>query len=344
MGQGPRIRRVIDFCESTMSRVLSYERIPIFFRKRGWGKPGISHSDAFSLVEILVAVAVLALLLTLTLQVLTNTNTAIRSADRRMDAATQARSAMDRFESDFSTAILTHGATAICTVGTSSSPSSIGFLCRARARDTPSGSAAWRNDLRGAIIAYRMGTALALERGDGRFTFSQNTPADSALSDLPGIFTSLGSVLNSGDSFLEWNSMGDGIVRFHISYQLDNGEIVQSPPEYTMLSPQSRTITTFLNGLSLSPQVLPIAFSAHHAPVSGPLAGRYVRALIVGMVTLDRDARKLSESRLSELDGLGTPTSNGETPLEIWEQNVADLAFAPLRENIRLYQRVIPVP
>lgn len=309
------------------------------------GPRGFAFRDGgFTLIEILVAVAVLALLLVLTTQVLTNANSAIRSADRKLDAASQARAALDRFEADFSTALLTHGATAITTTGTGTAPSTIGFLCRARARDTATGTASWRNDLRGATIVYRMSSNISLERGDGRFTFSQNDSAAGALSNLPAIFQSLGAAVNGSDGSLTWDVLGDGIVRFHISFLLDNGDIVQIPPDYTMVSPLTNTVTTFLNNLALPANIRPVAFSPQHAPVSGPLQNRYVRGLIVGVATLDRDARKLSEAYLTQVLGLGTPMTEGETPLEVWEDNLHTISFAPLRESIRFYQRVIPVP
>lgn len=302
--------------------------------------------SGFSLIELLTAAAVLTLLLVLTVQILGNTNDAIRVSQGRIDAAAQARAVLDRFEVDFSGAMLTHGVTAICTTATAGVSASVGFVCRARAREAASGSPAWRQDLRGSIVGYRMDDGI-LRRGDGRFTFEENNVSERASGDSTTVFTNLAAALASGGAFLDWHSLGDGVVRFHVSYQLDNGDIVQTPPEFRMISPQTGNATTFLNGVDISP-CRAIAFTPQNAPATGALAERYVRALIVGVATLDRPALQLSTDHLSQLDTLGTPGMGGslesDTPQALWEKNLDAVTFPPLRQNLRFYQRVIPVP
>jgi len=318
------------------------ERFRFFLRRNG------SALYAFTLIEVLVATTVLALLLVLTLQILGNMNAAIRTADRQMDAASQARAALDRFEADFSGAMLTHGASAICTVATGTNAASIGFLCRSRSREADSGSPspAWLGNLRGAVVGYRMQDR-SLKRGDGRFTFSQQDVDNHVSSELATIFPSMAAALSSGGNFLIWNPLGEGVVRFHVSYQLDNGVVTQTPPEYAMTSPQTGASTTFLNGANIVP-CLAIAFAARNAPVSGTLKGRYVRALIVGVVTVDRKTLALAGNYLSQLDSLGTPgiapSLDTDTPLALWEGKLEEITYLPLHQNIRFYQRVISVP
>lgn len=301
----------------------------------------------FTIIEVLVASAVLALLLALTLQILVNTNAAIRTADRQMDAASRARAALDRFDTDFSGAMLTQGASAVCKVTTSTDSAAIGFACRARARESGSATApAWQGNLRGAIVGYRM-NGRTLERGDGRFPFTGENVTDHTASDFPVVFGNLAKDLASGGSFLVWNPMGDGIVRFHVSYQLDDGTITQTPPEYTMTSPQTGTSVSFLNGADISP-CRAVAFTSQNAPESGALKGHYVRALIVGVAALDRSTLSSAAEHLDELDDLGTPgaspSADTDTPLALWEKNLSDVSFPPLRQGLRFYQRVIPVP
>lgn len=300
----------------------------------------------FTLIEVLVATAVLALLLVLTLQILGNTSTVSRTSDRRMDAAAQARGALARFGADFSGAMLSHGATALGTVADAGDPASIAFLSRARARAASSGAPAWQNDLRGAMIAYRMNER-SLERGDGRFTFSGQDPGNHVASDLSAVFTGMAGALDSGGNFLEWTPLGEGVVRFHVSYQLDDGTVTQTPPEYTMTSPQTGNPTTFLNGANVSP-ALAIAFTPQNAPAAGPHPGRHVRALIVGVAVVDRLTLEQSSDHLDELDDLGTPgvapSGDTDTPLVLWQDNLDEIAFPPLRQNLRFYQRLIPVP
>ena len=303
-------------------------------------------STAFTLIEILVATTVLALLLLLTLQILSNTNTAIQTADRQMDAASQARAVLDRFETDFNNALLSQGYTALFLGADGDTAPAIGFLSRSRAREADTGSPAWRSDLRGTAIAYRMSDSL-LDRGTGRMTYHEEAAGDHASGDASILFDHLASALQNGGSFLIWTSMGAGVVRFHVSFQLDNGQIVQTPPTYTMISPLTSGATPFLNGLNTSPCVA-VAFSARNAPQSGALAGRYVRAVIVSVAALDGDAYSLSQTQLEQLENLGTPGMGGsaesDTAQALWEDNVSQITFPPLRQSIRFFQRIIPVP
>lgn len=301
---------------------------------------------AFSVIEILVATAVLALLLVLTLQILSNTNTAIRTADRQIDAASQARAALDRFEADFNNSFLSHGATALGLPASETTPPAIGFLSRSRARDADSGSPAWRDDLRGAAVIYRMDGS-QLVRGTLRITFSKEDHAQQASGNPAGIFQTLADALENGGSGLLWSTPGTGIVRFHLSYQLDNGEIVQTPPAFTMISPTSNDATTFLNGSDVAPCTA-IAFSKNHAPATGSLSGRYVRSLIVTVAALDAASLSQSAENLDQLTELGTPgvgpSPESDTARALWENNLDRITFAPLRQNLRFFQRIIPVP
>lgn len=309
------------------------------------GREGRACESAcgFTIIEVLVASAVLALLLALTLQILGNTNAAIRTADRQMDAASRARAALDRFDTDFSGAMLTQGASAI----SASNSAAIGFVCRARARESGSATApAWQGNLRGAIVGYRM-NGRTLERGDGRFPFTEENVTDHVASDFSVVFGNLAKDLAAGGNFLVWNPMGQGVVRFHISYQLDDGTITQTPPAYTMTSPQTGASVSFLNGADISP-CRAVAFTSQNAPESGTLQGHYVRALIVGVAALDRSTLALAADHLNELDDLGTPGASPsvdtDTPLALWEKNLSGVSFLPLRQGLRFYQRVIPVP
>lgn len=330
------------------ARVLPGGRIPCCSSFTGSGGMGVCKTaGGFTILEVLVASAVLALLLALTLQILGNTNAAIRTADRQMDAASRARAVLDRFDTDFSGAMLTQGASAICRVATSTNAPAIGFVCRARARESGSSTVpSWQANLRGAIVGYRM-NGRALERGDGRFPFTGENVGDHVASDFPVVFGNLAKDLALEGEFLVWNPMGEGVVRFHVSYQLDDGTITQTPPEYTMTSPQTGDAVSFLNGADILP-CRAVAFDAQHAPESGTLQGRYVRALIVGVATLDRTTLTLASEHLEDLDDLGTPgvspSADTDTPLVLWEKNLSDVSFLPLRQGLRFYQRVIPVP
>ncbi len=300
----------------------------------------------FTLIEILVATAVLSLLMVLTVEILHNTNAAIRTADRQMDAATQAVSVLDRFEADFTNAMLGQGNAALFLAGDTDEPPAMGFLSRSRAREADSGSPAWRGDLRGAVVAYRMVDS-QLARGTSRLTYYEEDASAQASGDLASVYSDLADALQHGGSTLLWTDLGSGVVRFHVSFQLDNGEMVQTPPEYTMVSPLTGASVGFLNGLSVSPCIA-LATSAREAPVSGTMAGRHVSAVIVSVASLDLATLNQSSDHLEQLDELGAPGQGSspasDTALALWESNLGRISFLPLRQNLRFFQRVIPVP
>ena len=301
--------------------------------------PATSLRRGLTLMEVMASTAVLALLLSITVQITTQTDTAIRASERHMKVAVEARTALDRFEADFSTAMLTAGATALHYNNIASTPNSaIRFISLSRARTT-----AETLQPRGAIIGYgingpEMGLGAldlpegAFVRGDGRARFSgQNSSfADvfANLSDMP-------------PPAMNWESLGDGLLRFHISYVLDNGDIVQTPPEYSMISAQTEQPVSFLNGLNTAGWTA-VAFAKENAPASG----RYVVALKVAIAGASPDvieqARKANKLD-SVLTALGTP-GLGETALKVWESNLTNIDFPPLRQSIRFYQRTVPIP
>ena len=301
--------------------------------------PATSLRRGLTLMEVMASTAVLALLLSITVQITTQTDTAIRASERHMKVAVEARTALDRFEADFSTAMLTAGATALVLDG-SNDNSAIRFISLSRARLDP---AAGGVQPRGALIGYGIkdadhnitGVNLkdgSLVRGDGRGRFS------GVNSSFAEIFKAL--AVTAGTS-MDWESIGDGLLRFHISYVLDDGTIVQTPPEYSMISAQTEQPVSFLNGLS-TPGWTPVAFAKENAPASG----RYVVALKVAIAGASPDvieqARKANKLD-SVLTALGTP-GLGETALKVWESNLTNIDFPPLRQSIRFYQRTVPIP
>lgn len=311
----------------------------------------IGASAGFSLIELLVATAVMAMLLVVTLQILTQTSSAVKVADRHRDTDAQIRTAMDRLETDFATAMLGGGSSAL--VRSANEPNSfLRFICLSRARE---GSVSTQP--RGAVVGYgvndvqqtlggRTFTAGLLRRGDGRISFdSQLALVFNGLSQSPPT-----AVIPDAN----WEAIAGGIVRFHISYLLDNGDIVQTPPAYSMVSAQTFNPAGFLNDATLAPDWQAVAFAPENAPRSStppkptdppPLAGRYVKALIVSMACASPEVLALASDagKLTELGQLGTPVG-GQTALATWEQNLSQVTFPPLLQNIRFYQRTLAVP
>ncbi|MCX6971852.1 MAG: prepilin-type N-terminal cleavage/methylation domain-containing protein [Verrucomicrobia bacterium] len=299
-----------------------------------------SAAGGFSLIELLVATAVMAMLLVMTLQVLSQTNAAIRSSDRQMGTASEVRGALDRLETDFSTAMLTGGATALV-LDSNADNSFIRFICLSRAREDGT-----TDQPRGAIVGYGINDIKetiggrqvqygTLTRGDGRARFSATN------STLAQIFQKLSQSPPPSD-FMKWEPLGSGLVRFHISYLLDDGSIVQIPPVYSMLSPQDNLPTSFLNGLPLNPGWMAVAFSRANAPASG----RYVKALIVAVAGLSAEGVALAEQagKLGEVTSKLKSPSGNETAMQVWETNLNAITFTPLRQGLRFYQRTIAVP
>lgn len=299
----------------------------------------------FSLIELLVASAVMTMLLVVTLQILTHTSSAVRVAGRHRDTDAQIRGAMDRLATDFSTAML-GGESSALVRNTNETNSYLRFICLSRARE-----GAGPTQPRGAVVGYGVNdvtqtlsgktfTTGLLMRGDGQISFtggnSQFAVIFNALSQSPPA-----AVIPDAN----WEALAAGIVRFHVSYLLDNGDIVQVPPAYSTISPQTLAPTSFLNGATLAPGWQAVAFAPENAPSAGTMAGRYVKALIVSMASASPEVLALvSEAgKLTELAKLGTP-ADGQTALALWEENFSLLNFPPLSQNLRFYQRTFVVP
>ena len=294
-------------------------------------------AKGFTLLEILAATVVATILLTVSLQILGGSSETVKAADKKRNAQTHLRTALDRFAADFSTAMLTGGTTAIWREGQDGSE--LTFLSRSRpALPTSAGSS---DPPRGAAIGYALlnhqetsgGSSYPeLKRGDAPVAFD---------SDLTEVFK---KIPDTNDSIWNgWEPLGTGIVRFHISFLLDDGTITQAPPAYSMISPQTGNDVSFQNGLTLPSGAVAIAFSERNKPRAATNA-RHVKALIVAAAAVDRDVlnQTLRANKLDEINSLGEP-GPGETSLEVWEKNLTRIDFAPLLQNIRFQQRTIPV-
>lgn len=315
-------------------------------------------------MEMLVSMGVVALLLTFVMQMLSSTTATITASNKQMDTASLARIALDRFHNDFTGALLTGGATALFyDEPGNAGNSAIAFVSSSRARGAAQ-SNPWTTDTRSAFAGFRVRlgtqniglpgtTALpALNRGDGRFTFSTQDIVNKASYNLWDVFGAARSRLpadlteasGSDENVLNWQIIASGIFRLHISFVLDDGRIVQTPPAYRDF---------FANGGTGS--CVPIAFSAS---TSADLNRRYVKGLIVGVTVLDEATRNLAYRVDNNFwttvgEKLRRPTNEGETPVQVWNENLAEFTssnpndaeylFPPVRQNIRFYQRFYSV-
>lgn len=319
-----------------------------------------SRQRGFTLVEVLVSVAVITLVLAFTLQLLSGTSSTIGASSAQLDSASMARIVLDRFENDFAGAVLNGGATVLSYQGTAAENSAIGFATQSRARGPTTAGAAWTTDTRSAFIGYSIravvqnirGSTTAsiscLNRGDGRFTFSTNSIGSNATPNLWDAFgaqnSRIPSDLAGSQTLLNWQVIASGVIRMHVSFILDDGRVVQTPPAYRNF---------FANG-GTAP-CIPVAFSS---ATSDDPARRFVTGVVVGLVTLDEPTRNLAYTVDNDFVAtvatrLGRPSLDGETPVQVWNRNLRTLTsndpsdtqylFPPIRNNVRFYQRFYAV-
>ena len=321
-----------------------------------------SYRSAFTLAEMLIAMSLMALLLVFTMQMLSGTTATITSSTKQMDTGSMARIVLDRFGNDFSGALFSSGATALYYHDPGNAGNSaIAFVSASRARGPTTSGAAWATDTRSAFIGYRVrlvsqilpgGSPVdipSLNRGDGRFTFSAQAIGSQATYNLWDAFGTGNNRLpndltadpaTNDQRVLNWQIIGNSIFRLHISFVLDDGRIVQTPPTYRNF---------FVN--AGTGNCLPLAISAE---TSSDISRRYVKGLIVGVAVLDEATRNLAYSVDNNFwttisDKIRRPTEEGETPVEFWNSRLATLVsnvpadaeyiFPPTRQNLRFYER-----
>jgi len=299
----------------------------------------------FTIIELLVSVAILALLATLTLEILSQTTRATQKSTAQLETSSDARVVLDRINQDISAAIV--GPSASILYGSSGSNSTLGFLSQTRARLTT--DTALAENLRGSAIGYKVrsfsspggGSVNLLGRGDGRLTFWKEDASQRARYNLADFFqasglpAALASSAGSDDTLLEWTPSGVGVVRFHVSFLLNDGTIVQTPPGYKDFGrPQG--------GSSLDTGAcIPIAFSPL---VSDDASQRFVKALIVSLAVLDDQARMRAEKGniLSALTGTLANPADGQTAVQFWSSKLPDLPDS-LRQSVRFFEKTISI-
>ena len=160
---------------------------------------------------------------------------------------------------------------------------------------------------------------------------------------MPDLPNDLTLVPPSNDQrVVNWQIIGNAIFRLHISFVLNDGRIVQTPPAYRNF---------YSNGGMGTTGCIPIAFSRE---TSNDIAQAYVKGIIVGVAVLDEKTRNLAYKTDNAFwTTVGTkisrPTADGETPVQFWSRKLATLIsnnppdpmylFPPIRQNLRFYQR-----
>jgi prepilin-type N-terminal cleavage/methylation domain-containing protein len=285
----------------------------------------------FTLVELLAAMILFSMIIGMTAWAVIGATDTTAGAEKQMDTTMQARAFLDRFGADLNNMMDEGGLTALYYSNTSDSAgnSAIGFVCRSRPR-TNSG------DSRGAVVGYRIndasdlsGTYPMISRGDAELQFSSSMKSimENASNDL----------LDGGSDIYNWQVLGTGIVRFHISFLLNTGEIVQTPPDY------KTTAMIFPSGVSTG--------SCRFVPFRSEESstGNYVVGLIASVAVLDTRTRDQAFKSDSTFAGKferppASGTDSDKNALTVWNKKLLTANLSkPVRANIRFYERMYTV-
>jgi prepilin-type N-terminal cleavage/methylation domain-containing protein len=181
-------------------------------------KPALPRSQAFTLVEVLVAMAVLSLLVLIMVQVVSLTGQAININTRNLDAAGQARFVLDRIGIDL--AARPHRSDLpIAFTKNNSGSDCFRFYSRVASYTAQRGVTA---------VGYRIQTATPgriyqLERGVVGLDWTMGT---TGLQFLPQTLISADAdVADNAD----YEVLGNGVFRLEFGYLLKNGTLTEMP-------------------------------------------------------------------------------------------------------------------
>jgi prepilin-type N-terminal cleavage/methylation domain-containing protein len=283
----------------------------------------------FTLIELLAAMILFSMIIGMTAWAVIGATDTTAGAEKQMDTTMQARAFLDRFGADLNNMMDEGGLTALYYSNASDAAgnSAIGFVCRSRPRVASA-------DSRGAVVGYRIndtsdlsGSYPMISRGDAelRYSASMKSILENASNDL----------LDGGTRIFQWQVLGTGIIRFHISFLLNDGKVVQTPPTY-----RTPTDDVFPKGVSTgSFQFIP--FRAEDS-----VSGNYVVGLVASVAVLDtrtRDVAFKSDSTFpSKFER--PAASSDKTALSAWNEKLLTANISkPVRANIRFYERMYTV-
>jgi prepilin-type N-terminal cleavage/methylation domain-containing protein len=290
----------------------------------------------FTLVELLAAMILFSMIIGMTAWAVIGATDTTAGAEKQMDTTMQARAFLDRFGADLNAMMDEGGLTALYYGDTSNAAgnSAIGFVCRSRPRVASA-------DSRGAVVGYRInnnttdlsGSYPMISRGDAelRYSASMKSILENASQDLQDLY-------DGGTRIFQWQVLGTGIIRFHISFLLNTGQIVQAPPNF------KTTASIFPDGVSTGDcQFIP--FRAEDSAT-----GDYVVGLIASIAVLDTRTRdqafKSDTTSIVKFPGKFERPAAGsdKTALSVWNDKLltADIS-KPVRANIRFYERMYTV-
>jgi prepilin-type N-terminal cleavage/methylation domain-containing protein len=290
----------------------------------------------FTLVELLASMILFSMIIGMTAWAVIGATDTTAGAEKQMDTTSQARAFLDRFGADLNNMMDEGGLTALyysySNASDTAGNSAIGFVCRSRPRVASA-------DSRGAVVGYRIngttdlsGNYPMISRGDAELRYGSNMKSimQNAAQDLLDGGVPLRRIFN-------WQVLGTGIVRFHISFLLNTGQIVQTPPNY------KTTASIFPNGVSTGSCKF-IPFRAEDSAT-----GDYVVGLVASVAVLDTRTRDLAFKSDATFPGKfeRPPVSgvgNDTTALSVWNGKLPTANVSkPVRANIRFYERMYTV-
>jgi prepilin-type N-terminal cleavage/methylation domain-containing protein len=299
----------------------------------------------FTLVELLASMILFSMIIGMTAWAVIGATDTTAGAEKQMDTTSQARAFLDRFGSDLNNMMDEGGLTALYYSNASDAAgnSAIGFMCRSRPRVASA-------DSRGAVVGYRIndttdlsGSYPMISRGDAELRYS----FDPSMPSMKSILENASNDLEDGSSDLfqlggqpTWQVLGTGIIRFHISFLLNTGRIVQTPPDY------KTTDNIFPEGVDTGS----CKFIPFRAEDSSHANRDYVVGLIASIAVLDTRTRdqafKSDITSIVKFPGKFERPAAGsdKTALSVWNDKLltADIS-KPVRANIRFYERMYTV-
>lgn len=304
-----------------------------FFRPkyRVLGKPRQEGPRAaFTLIEVLVAMAVLILLVTLLTSTVSQTAGFIQPAESRMETYDAAGSALDRLASDFQMMVTGGGATLVVGVNNVGGADNnfLAFLSRIRGPKPTTGN----DSPRLLALLY------SIQNYTDRVLNSQSLPMlgrsyaavpwdVGTLSFLENAVATAANSVNGNSALTNKAALADGILRMAVIVQNEDGEFV--PVDQAALYPDFTSTP-------------PLAANCHALDLTK------VKAVIVSLAVLDPKTRSRSSADLAQIAGALPVPKKGETPLDTWQAAVNNGALEQfgrsVGQNIRLYQRIIPLP
>ena len=177
-----------------------------------------------------------------------------------------------------------------------------------------------------------------ISRGDAelRFNFDPSVPSMKAIME-----NASNGLENGSSTFFKWQVLGTGIIRFHISFLLNTGRIVQTPPDY------KTTDNIFPEGVDTGY----CKFIPFRAEDSNDANRDYVVGLIASIAVLDTRTR--DQAFKSDTTGTfpgkferppASGTSSEKTALSVWNEKLLTANISkPVRANIRFYERMYTV-